>query len=371
VTAPAQVGGLETVVRSLATGQLRAGHWPHVVAVLDRSETSDHAFLSALEAARIEHTAIRLPARAYRKEREHVAALLDRLQPDVVHTHGYRSDWLIGDLARRRGYPTVSTVHGFTGGDWKNRLYERLQRRALRRFSAVVAVSRSLRDELAASGVPAARLLCVPNAWEAAGLSCGRDAARTRLGLPPDAFVVGWVGRLERLKGGDVWLRALNELRDLPIVASMIGEGPQREELQRRAHALEPQVGVRWHGRVPNAGRLFRAFDAFVLSSRSEGTPTVLFEAMAAEVPIVATEVGGVPDVLAGDAGILVAPGDPAALASAVRALFEDPTEARCRAERGRSRLESEYAPAPWVEAYERIYRDVAERSRRYARDAG
>jgi glycosyltransferase involved in cell wall biosynthesis len=116
---------------------------------------------------------------------------------------------------------------------------------------------------------------------------------------------------------------------------------------------------ITWHGVVPDAGRLLRAFDVLVLSSRTEGTPMVVLEAMAAGVPIVATRVGGVPDVLSSADAMLVPPEDPAALAAAIRAVHDHPDAARSRADSARRRLDTEFALAPWLARYEAIYRQV------------
>ena len=183
-------------------------------------------------------------------------------------------------VARRLGIPTVTTVHGFTGGDWKNRLYERMQRRAHRKFDAVVVVSRPLMVQLIQDGVPPHRLHLVQNAWQGITPPLERLAARRALGIPARAFHVGWVGRLSVEKGPDVLLDAIGHLRDLPIVVSVLGTGRERGVLLDRARALGLAERIHWHGVVPGAARLFSAFDVFVLSSRTEGTPVVLFEAI-------------------------------------------------------------------------------------------
>src|SRR5437879_12795654 len=103
--------------------------------------------------------------RAYWRERRAVAALCRRIRPDVIHTHGYRPDVVDASVARRLGIPVVTTVHGFTGGGWKNRCYEWLQRRAFRRCDAVVAVCRTLVVGLARGGVPRGRLMDVGCVW--------------------------------------------------------------------------------------------------------------------------------------------------------------------------------------------------------------
>src|SRR5205823_2230096 len=189
------VGGAERVVHALAIGRHRAGLGVRVVAVL-ASGADRHPFLAPLEQAGVETIPLRVHPRAYVRERTAIADLCRRLRPDVVHTHGYHVDVVDAGAARRAGVPTVTTVHGFTGGDWKSWIYERLARRAFRRFDAVVAVSRPLARDLERGGVPAARLHMVPNASPANDLPpLPRDQARAGLAVPNGRFHVGWVGR--------------------------------------------------------------------------------------------------------------------------------------------------------------------------------
>src|SRR6266704_2075951 len=288
-----------------------------------------------------------------------VAELCRRLRPDVVHTHGYRADVLDAAIARGLGIPVVSTVHGFTGGGRRNRFYQWLQRRALRRFDAVVAVSRPLVDDLAESGVPGERLYYVQNAWYPADPPLAREAACRALRIAPDGFRVGWVGRLSAEKGPDVLVEVLPQLGDLPVTVSFLGDGPLRPALETRAAALHVADRIRWHGLVPGAGRLLRAFEAFVLTARTEGTPIALLEAMAAGVPIIAAGVGGVPDVVSNKEALLVPPEDPRAVATALREVFQHPAEARTRARAARERLEREFGLAAWLGRYEAVYQAV------------
>jgi glycosyltransferase involved in cell wall biosynthesis len=359
VVAPTEIGGLERVVQLLAQGQSGAGEEVHVAGVLDRA-SADHPLLDQLAAGGVPTHPIALSPRAYWRERTAMLELCRRLRPDVVHTHGARPDVVDAGVARRLGTPAVTTVHGFTGGDWKNRVYERLQRRAYRGFNAVVAVSRPLGEQLVRGGVPPGRVHVVPNAWEEATPPLDRAAARRVLGVGDDAFLVGWVGRLSREKGPDVLLDALLHLTDLPVSVAGVGSGPERQSLTAQVRQLGLQQRVRWHGAVRDAGRLFAAFDAFVLSSRTEGTPIVLFEAMGTGVPIVATRVGGVPDVVAPTEAALVPPDDPGALAAGIRAVYRNPAAARERARRARERLLRDFSVAPWLDRYEAVYRLVS-----------
>src|SRR5206468_8106488 len=109
---------------------------------------------------------LELAPRAYRQEWKTITRICDDWHPDIVHTHGHRVDGIDGTASRTRGVATVTTVHGTTGADWKNRVYERIQRRSFRRFSAVVAVSAPLSESLVQSGVPRDRVHLVPNACE-------------------------------------------------------------------------------------------------------------------------------------------------------------------------------------------------------------
>ena len=356
ILAPGVVGGLERVVRSLAAGHAALGHRVPVGVVLEPA-SSEHPFVHALRHARLEVITLPVAPRAYLAERAAFAGVCDRVRPDVVHTHGYRADLVDAGVARRLGIPTVTTVHGFTGGDWKNRLYERLQWRALPRFDAVVAVSQPMCNRLRHAGVPIDRLHTIRNAWDDTVAFLDRQAARRQLGVPEDGLRIGWVGRMGHEKGPDLVLEALALLGDVPVALSMIGQGDGQRELRQRAESLGVGARTTWYGTVPEAAALLPAFDVFVLSSRTEGTPMVLFEAMAAGVPIVASAVGGVPDVVSPAEAILVPTEDPRAIAGAIRDVLRDSASAKERAGAARRRLEREFAARPWLERYEALYR--------------
>ena len=326
VLAPARFGGTETVVRSLAAGLRRRGHDVSVVAVLSPEDVPGHPFVAELDAEGVPVFTLEVPPRAYWRERRELGRLLRAFPPDVVHTHGFRSDVLHAPAAMLAGIPVVSTVHGFTGGDAKNRVYQWVQRKALPFLDRVVAVSAPLARELRAAGVPDARLRTIPNGPPVGGpAGLSRAGARRTLEVPARGSRLGWVGRLSAEKGPDVFLDALAVGRasgGLPadVCASILGDGPLRPELEEKARATGLHPCVRWHGAVPGAARLLRAFDVLVLSSRTEGTPIVLLEALVAGVPVVATGVGGVPDAARGRAVRLVPPEDPVALAEAIAA---------------------------------------------------
>ena len=362
VTAPAHVGGLERVVEALAVGQANAGHAVHVVAAVEQGEDAER-FLGPLAKHGVHPHPIVLPGRAYHRERAAIGALCLTVAPTVVHTHGYRADVIASGVARRLKIPTVTTVHGFTGGSLRNRLYEALQIRAFRRFDAVVAVSQPLARRLQGRGLSPERLRVVVNAASAPASMVDRATARDRLGVERDQFTVGWLGRLSHEKGADVLVEALTHLPS-DVWVSFIGDGRERESLIALAKARGVADRIRWHGIVADARALLHAIDVFVLSSRTEGTPMTLLEAMGARVPIVATRVGGVPDVVGDAEALLVSPDDPSAIARAIQMVRDAPAATATRVAAARERLESTFSVEPWLRAYERLYREVARRPR-------
>jgi glycosyltransferase involved in cell wall biosynthesis len=365
VIAPARIGGLERVVQALTAGQCARGNDVHVVSVVSPadSDTPVHALLEGTGA--VLHV-VELPARAYFRERRAVRELCRQLRPDVFHTHGYRPDVVDGGVARGLGIPTVTTMHGFFhGGSWKDRLTERLQLAAFRRFDAVVAVSRALRNDLCARGIPSELVTAIPNAWYGAAPFLARGDARRSLGISDSEVVVGWVGRVTRQKALDVAIAAVGQLQDIPLTLALVGDGEERSGLEEYVVTAGLAERVRWYGARENAHTLMRAFDVFVLCSRWEGTPIALLEAMAAGVPVVATAVGGVPDVVSSREGALVPAEDATALASAIRDVLSGPEAAAQRADAARERLQSEFAVDSWLDRYDALYESLLSGGRR------
>lgn len=358
ITTPSLVGGLEKVVQTLAIGHHQMGHRVGVAAVVGVGQ-ENHPFFDPLIEAKVRVFAMPFAPRAYLRQRRLVRKLCRDFRPDVVHTHGFRSDVLDADVARRLDLPTVTTLHGPSRMGGKAHLYEFLQRRVLRRFDAVVAVSRPIAERVRSDRVPENRIHIVPNACPESIGRLDRRGARRALGLPGDGFVVGWVGRLIHAKGADVLLKAMTMLNDLPLLASIVGDGIERSRLEARSRSVGLNGRITFHGIVENAARLFLAFDLFVLSSRTEGTPITLLEAMAAAVPIVATRVGGVPDVVCEAEAYLVPSEDPVALAEAIRDVYKDPRCAQKRAHAAAQRLDANFGVGSCLPQYEAIYRSI------------
>lgn len=349
-------------MRILAGAQAERG-WPVMVVPVVTTDPARHPVVGELRDAGIPTEPLHLSARAYRAEIRAVRRLLREHDAHLLHTHGYRSDALALPIGWRLPVARVSTTHGFTGGGSRNQLYEWLQRRALRRFDAVVAVSERMRRDLVDAGVPAARTRTVRNAWLPRTDLASRADAREALELSEGTTVLGWVGRMSREKAPDVMIEAFGQTDAPDLRLSMVGTGPMEAELRDRAAREGLADRVRWHGVVEGAGRLMRAFDALFITSWTEGTPMTLLEAIGAGVPVVTTAVGGIPDVVSDEEAVLVEAGDAAALAAAARSVHEGDPESDARAERARARLERELAVEPWLERYARVYASARRRA--------
>ncbi len=357
VFAPASVGGMESVVRMLARGLVESGTDVHANLLVDVG--TEPALARQLRDVGVDVHVTEIPPKDYRFERSATRALCRRTGCDVMHCHGYRADVVDAPVGRNLGIPVVSTVHGFTGGGWKNAVYEWLQFRALRKMDQVIAVSTPLVERLTSRGVHPDRIALLRNAYRAPDPPLDRAEARARLGVPDDVPLVGWIGRMSPEKGADIFIEAALASATPGSRWLMIGDGPSRSDAEARVAASKTADRFVFKGLIPEAGRLVRAFDTLVLSSRTEGTPIVALEAMSAGVPVVATAVGGVPDLLEGGAGRLVDSEHPGQLAAAIDQVLKQPSHAADLAERALARLAERYAMDPWIDGHNEIYTRV------------
>jgi glycosyltransferase involved in cell wall biosynthesis len=254
--------------------------------------------------------------RAIRREFPFEAILTAWAYPDAVAA---------ARIAAREKVPLVATVLGSDVNVLTRKPALRSQiLGGLSQARRVVAVSEALGDELVRLGLPRERIVVQHNGVDGNVFAIAdRSAARAALGLPPDRSLVGYVGRLSHEKGIDVVVEAMGELvrrEPRPVDLVVVGSGPMEQPLRARASALGLAdrvrfAGHRGHEELP---RWLSALDVFCLPSRSEGCPNVVLEALASGRPVVASAVGGVPELLRRDNGILVPPDRPAALAEAL-----------------------------------------------------
>ncbi|HMP74722.1 MAG TPA: glycosyltransferase [Kiritimatiellia bacterium] len=259
----------------------------------------------------------------------------------ILHTVGYKAH--LHALAAAHGVaPTVTTIHGWlVRPEWKERFYEWLEVRALRLDRAVVCLTSFYERRLLDAGVRRSRLHRIPTGLAPEQLP---DLGRAR--TPPEGtFTVALVGRLSWEKNHDLVLRAAVRLREkgIPLRIILAGEGPERTAIESRVRSLDLADTVRFDGYVAMAD-LLPGVHAVVLCSRIENLPLSLLEAMAWARPVVATAVGGVPDVVQdGETGWLVPDNDDAVFAERLAQLASDPSAARRMGLAGRERVEREF----------------------------
>lgn len=288
-------------------------------------------------------------------------------QYDIVHTHGVRAN-LLGRLAARgTSLPVCTTVHSFLSQDYPhpvtrivNTLSERLTRRFTTRF---IAVSDYLAADLEKEGVPREKITVVHNGISLE-LEQGKPetALRARFGLPEGVPLIATVGRLHRVKGHRYFITAAAEvLKKHPAARFLIiGSGPERPELERQIHTLGLGGRVIITGFVKEVMHYYPDFTALVLPSLAEGFGLVVLEAFLHMTPVVATRVGGLPEVVRdGETGFLVPPADAAALAGAVCRVIEDPVAAKETAVRGRDFAGREFSAARMAAKTVTVYRDL------------
>ena len=316
-------GGVERVVQALALDLVARGDEVRVVAI-----TRDGPIGEALRARGIAVSVLGIRHSADARVCLALASLLRRVRADVAHSHLAVSDLVTAVAASlARATRTVATVHsGYVG---LGRVRRAAWRVALRRFDRVIAVSEWVRTLLPASldaALVRPSLAGPDDAFD-------RTQARARLGIPLDTPLVIAVGRLVPVKGFDVLARAAGMVKTAGTRILIIGDGPERARLSHAA-------GIELLGGRDDAAALLAAGDVVVSASRSEGFPQTPIHAMAAGLPVVATDVGGTPEIVVhGRTGLLVPPDDPAALAGAIDALLGDGARAAALGAAGRARL--------------------------------
>lgn len=294
-----------------------------------------------------------------------VRRLLREERPDILHTHLYHPN-LYGRLAALglglKG--VVASVHNVYR---KPKMHRRLWNFLLSRVTdRVVAVSREVMEDVRRfDGVPRSRLCLLPNGISLAALEVAETREQARERLAVSGFCLGTVGRLAEQKGQAHLLEAMQAvLREMDEATLLVaGDGPARQALEQQAQAAHLNGRVRFLGTRRDVALIYRALDVFVLPSLWEGLPLVLLEAMGAGLPVVATRVGGVPEVITqGENGLLVDPGDSRGLAQAILRLYREPALRSSLAAAGRETVARHYSQEAMLNRLEDLYLELWEK---------
>lgn len=294
-------------------------------------------------------------------------SVIESRQPDLLVTHSVKSHFLVWRSRLWRKYPWVAFHHGYTDTDRKMRLYNRLDRWSLPHADRLVTVCRAFAQDLMGStGVSVEKISVQHNAIRRQPSVSPADieTLRNRLGIADDERVVLSVGRLSREKAHIDLLDGFNRLREAKPKISckliIVGDGSERARLEAIAASLGCKERVIFTGQVSDVHTFYALADVFVLPSHSEGSPNVLLEAMAANLPVVATAVGGVPEIVENnERALLVPPNDPPSLATAIARLLTDRELAQRLTANAALLVDTRYTPENYVRSLVEIFREV------------
>jgi glycosyltransferase involved in cell wall biosynthesis len=304
-----------------------------------------------------------------------IARLIREVRPHILHTHtakagavGRTAAVLAGDA---RPPIVVHTFHGHVLRGYfdplRTAVYREVERSLARVTTRLVAVSPQVQDELVRLDVAPADKFSVIRL----GIDLDRRIVepasdglelRRAFGVPEDAFVVGWIGRMTSIKHLPDVLAAFARLREKRVDARLVlvGDGPDREDVEQRAHELGIARFTLYLGYQRDIAPYYALFDALLLPSGNEGTPVVAIESLAAGTPVVATRVGGIPDVVSdGVDGLLAEPGDVEELAAALEKLAHDAGLRERMGLAGRERTLPRYRVERLVGDVDALYREL------------
>jgi glycosyltransferase involved in cell wall biosynthesis len=359
-------GGAEHVLVDLARVAPAAGIEMRVLSLMPLGE---HRYPRRLAELGVRVDSLDLPSRWDPRGLRRAVRLLRADPPDLLHSHLKHADLVAAYAAPRLGIPMVSTLHlvedevGRVGrlkrglGAWARR----------RRAARTIAVSDALRHwYLGAFPAGAAGVVTIPNGVPAPEPVPAerRSQLRAEFGLAEGTLLAATVAIFREGKGHDDLLDAAGLLEGVPVRFVLAGSGPEESRLRARVEAAGLAGRVVFAGFREDVAGLLAAADLVVHPSHADALPTALIHALAAGVPAVATRVGGIPEIVGDDAGVLVPPADPAALAAAVRALAGDPQRRREMGEAARARFAERFEGTAWARRLAALYAEVLAEAR-------
>jgi glycosyltransferase involved in cell wall biosynthesis len=349
--------GAERVLVNLSVELERMGH-PCTVGVFENAASPNMEVAVQSEAAGLKVVRISCRGQVDSRAIGVVRETILKQDAELVHAHGYKADFYAFLARRKAEVPLIATCHNWPGTSPKMRFYGWLDRLVLRSFDGVVAVSSAVADRLREAGV-SKQMRLIPNGVP---VPTGEDRPVAADLRQPGRLVVGAVGRLSKEKGTAVLIQAAARIcREYPnVLFVQVGDGPDRKELEAIVRELGIESQFVFAGQRQDMAQVYRSFDLFALPSLAEGMPMALLEAMAAGLPVVATRVGAVPEVI-GDpkAGTVVEAGDVEALARAIRTFLADEDLRRRAGAQAQKRLKEKFSAAAMAKEYVDLFQQV------------
>ncbi|WP_298369210.1 glycosyltransferase family 4 protein [uncultured Bradyrhizobium sp.] len=357
----APVGGIIRHILDVANGQIERGHHVGIVADSLTGGTRADAVLAEIEPCLklgVHRVAIRREPRfADFLVWAHIAGLIRKLKPDVVHGHGAKAGAYVRLRRRSDKVIRVYTPHGgslhYPLDTWKGRFYSQLERTLMNSTDLFLFESAFARDTYQRTvGKPSGLVRCVFN-----GVTSEEFEP---VGKADDASDVAYVGEFRRIKGADLLIDAVAKLRaeGKPVTLTLGGDGEEFERLKEQVKRLSLGDAVRFIGHV-KARYGFSKGKVLVVPSRGDSMPYVVIEAGAAGVPMIAANVGGIPEIFDTHTDALFAPSNAGAMADAIKAALDNPTATAARAQRLRERISEHFSQSAMVEGVLAGYRDA------------
>jgi glycosyltransferase involved in cell wall biosynthesis len=354
---------VETVIATFHRGSLPPGSartWQS----MEASEAPNQ-FMAAVREAGIELEVVEEHFRYDPRVIGRLRRLVDKHQPEIIETHSVKSHFLVRLSGLWRRVPWIAFHHGYTWPDLRMRAYNHLDRWSLLAPAHLVAVSRAFAKELANKGIPSSRISVLHSAIQPDWCAEISDEVvrrlRSSLGVGEGESLILAVGRLSYEKAHADLIAAIAHLHEhepqQKIRLVIVGEGPERHRLERTIAALHLGEYITLAGQIRDVRPYYAAADLFALPSLSEGSPNVLLEAMSASLPIVATAVGGVPEMVThNESALLVPPREPLSLATAISETLRDNQRALARVTAARQVMINRYSPQARVRSLIETY---------------
>ena len=358
------LGGAERVVLTLAKG-LEKDKFNLLLGVFIDQRVESNPFWQEAEKFGLPVHPIPFRTPYDMKQLFELHKLFSTFRPHIVHTHGYKSNWLGIVMAKRFGIPIISTLHGwFHQNNIKTRIIAKIDQCLFKWFDLVIPVSDKLRLFLAERGVAEKKMVTIRNVPPVRKEQGGGNSYQIRkeLQIPESSKIVGFVGRLEPVKGCALFLEAASIVcKSEPGVSFIVvGEGSERDALEAQVRKVGLNDRVYFCGFREDLMNIYASLDLYVLSSYNEGIPLTLLEAMAHRVPVVATAVGGVTEIIKDPInGVIVQPGDPQALADKIKESLADEQETQTRVDQAFNTIKADYNVDRWVQKFQDLYEKV------------
>ena len=293
-----------------------------------------------------------------------IHSLLDRVRPDIVETHHVKSHFLVAASGARSSLPWVAFHHGYTATSVRTKMCNLLDRWSLSHPAAIVTPCEAFARELRRRGIDRSRIAVVHSSVPAPARPVPPHEIRFHLGIRDNDPLVLSVGRLSKEKAHHQLLTAFARLAHAGFATASLaiaGDGPERVPLERLAARLGLEGRVHFVGHQPDVWPYYGAADVIAMPSDSEGSPIALLEAMSAAKPVVATRVGGIPEIIDDHrTGILVPPRDPGALADALAHVLRKPLLAARLGAQARETVRRRFQVEGRLNALVDVYRRVA-----------